>query len=140
MAVSASWYRYGLEWMSTCAKVAWTTDTINVALGASTYTPNTASHQYFSDVNANEVTGAGYAASGVAASLKTNTISGSVIYLGADNVSWVNSTVAARYAWIFGSASKILLGLVDFGATNTTNNGTFQITWSGSGIFNFIAQ
>lgn len=140
MAVSASWYRYGLEWMSTCAKVAWTTDTITVALGASTYTPNTASHQYWSDVNANEVSGAGYTASGVAASSKTNTISGSVVILDADDVSWTNSTVQARYAWVYGSASKILLGLIDFGATNSTNNGTFLITWSSSGLFDLIAQ
>lgn len=140
MVVSASWYRYGLQYMSACAKVAWTTDTIRVALGASTYTPNTASHQFWSDVSANEVTGTGYTASGVAASAKTVSISGSVIILDADDVSWVNSSIAARYAWIFGSASNLLLGLTDFGQTGTTLNGTFQITWSPSGILNFIAQ
>lgn len=140
MAVSASWYRNGLQFSSACGKVMWTTDTIKFALGASTYTPLTASHQFWSDVNTNEVSGTGYTASGVTASSKTNTISGSVVILDADDASWANSSVQARYAWIYGSASNILLGLVDFGSTQTTSNGTFLITWSTSGILNLIAQ
>jgi hypothetical protein len=58
---------------------------------------------------------------------------------GAD-VSWASSTITARYAVIYDAtpgsdATRPLIGLIDFGADQTTNNGTFQITWDALGIF-----
>ena len=48
------------------------TDTIKAALATSTYTPNFATHRYFSDVT-NEVTGTGYTAGGATLASKTVT-------------------------------------------------------------------
>lgn len=58
----------------------------------------------------------------------------------AADVSWTSSTITGRYAVIYDStpgsdATRPLIGLVDFGADQTTNNGTFAITWDALGIF-----
>jgi len=62
------------------------------------------------------------------------------IFSGA-NTSWTSSTLTARYAVLYDStpatdATRPLIAYVDFGADQTTNNGTFQINWDTTyGIF-----
>ncbi len=53
--------------------IDWDADTLKLAILTSSYTPAT-THQYFSDVSANQVTGTGYTAGGTAVSSKTNTV------------------------------------------------------------------
>lgn len=51
-------------------------DTINVALVSSGYTPNLATDDFWNDVVANEVTGTGYTANGATLASKTITVTG----------------------------------------------------------------
>jgi len=180
-------------------------DDIYIALVADTYTPNLATHDFWNDVVANEVSGAGYTANGALLGSKTLTITaanswatqwatGTAYTLGrivrptagngylyratvagtshgvtepvwptvvgqtiTDNtvtwtcigstliqwdggdVSWAASTITARYAVAYDrtpatDATRPLLGLFDFGANQTTNNGTFAITFDTLGL------
>jgi hypothetical protein len=141
VTISAFWYGQALM-KSLNKEVNWSSDTIRVALLNNTYTPNQDSHQYFSDVNTYEVTGTGYTAGGTTLTTKTMTYDSAtnVIKLDADDTSWANSTITARYAVIYDdtpstASTKPLLGYVDFGADQTSNNAPFTIAWDANGIF-----
>lgn len=123
-------------------EIDWDTDDIRVSLHTATYVPNQDTHDYFDDVAATEVTGTGYTAGGVALATKTLTYDAAtnVIVLDAADVSWASSTITARYAVIYDNsgataATKPLLGYVDFGADQSSTNGTFAVTWDATGIF-----
>lgn len=125
-------------------EVDYDTDTIKVALVTSAYTPDQDNHQTWSQVKASEATGTGYTAGGAALSGKTVTYdaTNNVTVLDADDVTWANSTITARYAVIYSDAGasdgdKVLLGYVDFGVNQSSTNGNFTITWDASGIFRF---
>lgn len=122
-------------------EVDWDSDTIKVALVSSAYTPNQDSHDYFDDVVANEVTGAGYTAGGATLTGKTITYDGAsnVVVLDANDVVWASSTVTARYAVVYDdsgatNAQKVLIGYVDFGSDQSSTNGNFTVTWDATGI------
>lgn len=125
----------------TAPNVDYLSDSIKVMLCTSSYTPNQDTHEFKSDLT-NEVSGTGYTATGVALANKalTYTAGTNVIMADADDTSWTSSTITARYAVIYDAtpatdATRPLIGYVDFGADQTTNNGTFQITWNAAGIF-----
>ena len=125
-------------------EVDFDTDTIKVALVSSAYTPDQDNHQTWSQVKSNEATGTGYTAGGAALSGKTITYDGTnnVTVLDADDVTWANSTITARYAVIYDATGasdteKVLLGYVDFGVNQSSTNGNFTITWDAAGIFRF---
>lgn len=125
-------------------EVDWDSDTIKVALVSSAYAPNQDTDQTWSQVVANEVTGTGYTAGGATLSGKSMTYDGTnnVTVLDANDVTWANSTITARYAVIYSDAGasdgdKVLLGYVDFGVNQSSTNGNFTITWDASGIFRF---
>lgn len=147
MAVNAYWYGKGLI-AALNKEIDWDTDTIKVALATSGYSPNQDTHDYWNDVSACEVIGTGYTASGVTASAKTAnyTAGTNEAWWDADDVSWANSTIPdARYAIVYdasgGAASlNALIAYVDFGQTFATNNGTFLIQWSASGIVRITAS
>ena len=116
-------------------------DDIRVMLTSSAYAPNQDAHAYLSDVSG-EVTGAGYTAGGAALAGKTLTYdaAGNVIVLDANDVTFANSTITARYAVIYDNtpataATKPLLGYVDFVSDQSSTNGNFTITWDATGIF-----
>lgn len=120
------------------------TDTIKVALLKNTYSPNQDVHATYADVVGSEVTGTGYTAGGAALNGKTVTYdaANNVTVLDADDVTWANSTITARYAVIYDDAGgtsgeKALMGYVDFGVDQASTNGNFTITWDASGIFRF---
>lgn len=122
-------------------EVDWDSDTIKVMLCTSSYTPNQDAHAYKSSVN-NEVSGTGYTAGGATLGTKTITYTAgtNVIKLDAEDVSWTNSTITARYAVIYDDAGatdadKVLLGYVDFGEDKISSSGTFTIQWDAAGIF-----
>ena len=125
-------------------EVDWDTHAIKVALVSGSYAPNQDAHQTWSDVVANEVTGTGYTAGGATLSGKTAQYdaASNTTVLDADDVTWANSTITARYAVIYddngaGDTDKVLLGYVDFGVDQASTNGNFTITWDASGIFRF---
>lgn len=116
-------------------------NTMKVALVTSSYTPNQDTHQYWSDVVANEASGTGYTATGVALASKTITYDGATnkTTLDAADVSWAASTITARYAVIYDAtpatdATRPLYCYVDFGSNQSSSAGTFTISWSASGI------
>jgi hypothetical protein len=122
-------------------KVDWTGDTIKVALLSSGYTPNQGTHANFSDVSTYEVAGTGYTAGGATLANKTRTLdtTNKVVVLDADDVTWANSTITARYAVVYDaqsgvSATNSLIGYIDLVSDQASNNGNFVIQWDATGI------
>lgn len=88
--------------------------------------------------DANEVSGTGWAAGGVALTGTGLSAASGVLTFDAADVSVAGTTLTnARgyllYADALAGNNAILL--VDFGADYSTNNGTFAIVWNASGIF-----
>ena len=146
MAVTALWYgqaimqAFGSGSAGGAPNIDFLSDTIKVMLCTNAYTPAQDTHVFKSDVT-NEVTGTGYTAGGATLGSKTldYTAGTNVIKFDAADVSWAASTITARYAVIYDDtpatdATKPLLGYVDFGADQSTSNGTFTITWDAAGI------
>lgn len=144
--VQAMWYGLGLrnQVAGTGDVAEWGTgvggDTIKVALLADTYTPDQDAHDFFDDVSAHEVSGTGYTAGGVALVGKSFSYTGATnnIVLDADDVTWPNSTITARYAVVYkdtGTASTSpLLGLADFEQNETSSAADFTVSWDAAGI------
>ena len=118
------------------------TDTINVMLVTSSYTPDVDAHTKRSDIT-NEVVGTGYSAGGSALAGKVvsvdNTDNEGVF--DANDLSWTTATITARGAVIYkarGGAANAdeLICYVDFGSNITSTAGTFLITWNAEGILN----
>jgi len=120
-------------------EIDWDTDTIKVMLCTSSYTPNQDTHIYKDVSITNEVTGTGYVAGGATLTNKTigYTAATNVTKLDADDVTWANSTITARYAVIYDdtpAANKPLLGYVDFISDQVSTAGPFTIEWNTGGI------
>src|SRR5512139_1989522 len=147
MAVTAFWYgqaimqAFGSGSAGNAPNIDFLSDTIKVLLCTSTYTPAQDTHVFHSDITNEVANGNGYTTGGATLANKTlgYTAGTNVIKFDADDVSWTSSTITARYAVIYDdtpatSGTKPLLGYVDFGADQSTSNGTFTITWSADGI------
>lgn len=118
------------------------TDTINVMLVTSTYTPDQDTHEFRDDIT-NEVSGTGYSAGGSALAGKTvtadNTDNEGVF--DANDLAWSTSTITARGAVLYkarGGASSAdeLICYIDFGSDKISTAGTFTIAWNAEGIVN----
>ncbi len=139
MAVTAS--IYGLFFSSAFNKeLDWNSDTIKCMLTTSAYVPNQDTHQYKVSVT-NEVVGTAYVAGGATLGSPTITYTGgaNICMLDANSAVWNASTITARSAVVYDAtpgadATDPLATWTDFGADQTTNNGTFQVTWNASGI------
>lgn len=116
--------------------------TLKIALVTNSYVPNTATHDFFDDVNANEVTGTNYTAGGNAIASKTVTLSAGVVTVdAADPATWVQSASGfanARYAILYqdtgGAASTDpLIAHHNFGTDvgNTAGDLTLQLAADG---------
>lgn len=145
MAVTAYVYGNFLKNILTGKTVDFLVHPIKVMLCSATYAPNQDTHQTKADVTG-EVTGTGYTAGGAALTTKTVTYDSvtNTTALDADDVTWPNATITARYAVIYDDngatdADKLLLGYVDFGQDVSSTNGDFKITWNADGIFRFTA-
>jgi hypothetical protein len=88
--------------------------------------------------NANEVTGTGWSAGGVALSGNTMTLITSVgVMFDANDVSQGSTTLTGiQGGLVYASSPTTKMGLifVNFGATYNTSNGTFGITWDANGL------
>lgn len=110
-------------------------DTIKVALVTASYTPNAATHEFWSDASAYEASGTGYTAGGATLASKAVTAD-TTNHRGkfaADNVTWSTATVTASGAVIYkstGTASTSpLVGFIDFGGSKSSSAGNFTINW-----------
>lgn len=118
-------------------------DTVKVAMFTNAITPNFSTDTAYgaAPYNANEVSGTGYTAGGVA--LGTKTISESptgTLMIDAADSSWASSTITnARCALVYdatvASPVNAALCLVNFGADYSTSSGTFTIQWASGGIW-----
>lgn len=121
-------------------QVDWSNDDIRVLLVGASYSPNQDTHRFLSDITG-EAAGAGYTTGGQALAGKTISYDGATntLTLDAQDVTWANSTVTARYAVIFdntgASASvKPLLAYMDFGSDVASTSGNFVLEWDATGI------
>jgi hypothetical protein len=113
------------------------THTFNVALMTSSYTPNDDTQTIWSDISANEISGAGYVTGGtmLAGMTVTLNLSTNKAILDATDVTWASSTITARYVVIYKLVDpKWLVAAFDFGSDKSSNNGDFTVQWNASGI------
>ena len=118
------------------------TDTINVMLVTSTYTPNQDAHTKRSDVT-NEVSGTGYSAGGAALAGKAVTVDNTDNegVFDANDLTWSTSTITARGAVLYkarGGASSAdeLICYIDFGSDKSSTAGNFTLQWASEGTLN----
>lgn len=116
-------------------------DTLNVALFNNTLTPSpdTDPATYaVAPYNANEVSGTGWSAGGVALSTPTMTlVAGVGVMFDAVDVSQATTTLTnARGCLIYDNTltPKCAIVFVNFGADYSTTAGTFAITWDANGV------
>ena len=108
-----------------------------VAMITDSATPDFNAHDFWNDLSANEVSGTGYTAGGVAYTSTEITLSGGVLTYDAADVSWASSTITSAMAAV-GYAAAVtneLIFLSDFVTAASTTAGTFTIQWNASGIF-----
>lgn len=111
------------------------TDTFYVLLVTSSYTEDKDAHDKRDDVT-NEVSGAGYTAGGVAATVTvTKDTVNDRIDVSLGSASWASSTITARKAVYYkrrgGAASADeLVAVNDFGSDVITSSGTFTLNAS----------
>ncbi len=109
-----------------------------VAMITDSATPNFDTHDFWDDLSANEVSGAGYTAGGKAYTGTELTLSGGTLTYDAADVSWTTSTITSAMAavgYADSVASDPLIFLSDFVTAASTTAGTFTIQWNASGIF-----
>lgn len=144
MAVSTTWYRTAFKnFVDGTANGAWdwNTDTIKIALLADTHTPAVDTHDFFNDVEADELAATGgYTSGGGTLTTPTVTVDAATdeIRLDADDEPWTSATFTARYGVIYkdaGGATSAdpLIGLIDFDGNQSVSSGTFTIVAASTG-------
>lgn len=114
---------------------------VKVTLITDSATPNFDTHNFWDDLEANEVSGTGYSAGGVAITSTEVTVSSGVLTYDAGDSSWASSTITSamaavgRFARGGASSADELVFLSDFITAASTTNGTFTVQWNASGIF-----
>lgn len=115
-------------------------ETHKVAMFTNSITPSFSADTAYgvSPYDANEVSGTGYSAGGVAltSTAVDESPTGTLRWDAADT-SWASSTITgARCALIYADAlaGNNAIVLINFGADYATSNGTFLITWASGGI------
>lgn len=110
------------------------------ALFTNTITPNFTTDTAFgvAPYDANEVSGTGWAAGGVALTGTTVTGASGTLTFDATDVSAAGTTLTNARGYLLYADALVgnnAIVLVNFGSDYSTNNGTFAITWNASGIF-----
>lgn len=109
-------------------------DTIKVMLLDNSHS-FTATHNQKSEIVANEVSGTGYTAGGVALAGKAVTQAATTKF-DANDSQWTSASFTAAFAVIYDDdlANDDLIACIDFGGDQTVTNGTFTIQWHTDGI------
>jgi len=120
-------------------QISLTGDIIKVALFPVAYVPNHLTQNVWADISAAECTGTGYTTGGAILASKTVTedeSGGGAVFDCAD-VTWVNSTITARYAVLYDDtlATKDLIAVYDFVTDKVSSGGDFVLTINASGLF-----
>lgn len=109
-------------------------DTIRVALLNNSHS-FTATHNTWSQVSANEITGTGYTANGAALASKSVTQAATTKF-DADDTEWTTATFSAWHAVIYDDTmtNDDLIASLDFGGEQSITAATFKIAWHADGI------
>jgi hypothetical protein len=109
-------------------------DDIKVALLTSSHS-FTATHNTFSQVSSNEISGTGYTSNGQNLASKAVTQAATTKFDAAD-IEWTSSSITAAHAVIYDDthAGNDLIASIDFGGNQSTTAGTFTIAWHSDGI------
>lgn len=140
MAVTANWYGLGMKGIAT-GLIDLDTDTFKAMLATSSYVPNQDTDQFRSSVTANEITGTGYSAGGVALASVTVTYdaASNEVRWDAADPSWTSASFTCRFMVIYKSrggadTADDLVMYVNFGADETVASGTFTYTVPATGL------
>jgi hypothetical protein len=111
----------------------------NITLVSDSATPNFDTHDFWNDLNANEVTGTNWAAGGVALTGTEITLSGGVLTFDATDVSVASTTITNAMCSVLrrttgAAATDELFMLHDFVTAVSTSAGTFGIQWHATGL------
>jgi len=109
-------------------------DTIKVALLDDSHS-FTATHNTWSEVSANEISGTGYTSGGEELSNKSVT-QGATTKWDADDVQWSSASFTAYHAVLYDDTltGDDLICSIDFDGAQTVTNSTFTIQWDAAGI------
>lgn len=111
--------------------------TVNVALLDSNYSFD-ADHNFFTEIDGDEVSGSGYVAGGMTLDNKavTQDDGNDRGVFDADDVTWSTSTITARFAIVYDNTldSKDLIAAFDFSSDQSSSSGNFTIQWNANGI------
>jgi hypothetical protein len=122
----------------------WLADTMKVALMKSTWVPDYDTPMSFSALQAaNEITGTGYTAGGVALASKAAPYDAAAdrTNLQAADTTWgPGATFSAGFAVIYDDshASKLIWSVVDFEGAKTVDSGTFTIDWAALSLLHIL--
>jgi hypothetical protein len=122
-------------------EIDYDSDTINVMLTTSTYTPDQDVHDYKNDVTNEVASGGGYSTGGATLANKTVTYTASTNKhtLDADDVVWSASNITARTAVVYDNtpstdATRPLLCYQQSDVDLTSSGGAWTLQWNASGI------
>ena len=109
-------------------------DAIRVALFDNVHT-FTATHNQWSEISANEISGTGYTTKGELIASGAVTQGATTKYDGTDT-SWTTATFTAYHGVIYDDTltNDDLIANIDFGGAKTVTSGTFTIQWAAGGI------
>jgi hypothetical protein len=122
-------YDFGRESFAT-KQVDWVGDTIKLALVSTAYTPNTATHQYLSDLGANTL-GTDQTLAGKSATAGVCKAS-AVTWSGTPGTGTVGYLVAYKSTGVAGTS--ILVALLDTGAVNGGASGAISLALNGGTV------
>ncbi len=114
---------------------------LSVAMITDSATPAFDTMDFWSDLEANEVSGTGYTAGGATLTGTELTIASGVLTYDANDVSWSSSTISNAMAAVGyfdrGGATTAdeLEFLSDFVTAASSSGGTFTIEWAAAGIY-----
>jgi hypothetical protein len=108
------------------------------------YTPNTSGtgHQFKSDLGANEISGAGYTAGGIALgglALSWDPVFGRWIWTTTTTPEWTSASFTAYYGVVYDdtpstAATKPLATLINFGGAKSPSADVFVLNWPLTGL------
>lgn len=102
-------------------------DTFKIALYTSSATLDSSTTVY---ITSGESSGPGYTAGGGTLTNLGTSLSGTTAYLSWDNYTWTSATISAAGALIYNSSrNNAAVAVLSFGATYSSTNGNFTITF-----------
>lgn len=141
MAITASGL-FGLQlekWLTGATTESLEAEDNRITLISDSATPNFDTMDFWDDLSANEVTGTGWSAGGVALTSTEVTLSSGLLTFDAADVTASGTTISNAMAAVLrtnvgSNATDQLVGLWDFVSAVSSSNGPFTIQWAAGGL------